>query len=77
MNANKSKSLLFSYKHDHPQFSNELNMHSTPIDSVVEHEHAPGRNFNYSNLSWKSHITLLHEKASTKLNLLKGLKYIL
>ena len=43
------------------------------IEDVTVHEHL-GLTLS-SNLSWRAHILKIHQKASTKLNLRKQLKY--
>lgn len=72
MNASKLKTLLFSTKRStayHPPliFDNKI------IEEVESHSHL-GITLTKS-LSWRTHILTIHQKASKKLNLLKGLKF--
>ena len=72
INPSKTKSIIFSVKRvkpSHPDlyFNNEM------IDNVSNHKHL-GVTI-CSDLSWRIHIFNVYEKASKKLNLLKGLKF--
>lgn len=72
INPDKTKSVTFSVKklksvHPTLYFANE------PIEIVSNHKHL-GVTLS-SNLSWRAHIFNVYEKASKKLNLLKGLKF--
>ena len=72
INSSKTKSITFSakrYKVKHPT----LVFDNAPIEEVNCHKHL-GVTLS-SNLSWKAHILNIYEKASKRLNLLKGLKY--
>ena len=76
MNANKTKSMVFSSKRNKPDHPPPppppLIMDSVAIDDLAVHEHL-GLTLT-SNLSWRAHVLKLHQNASKKLNLLKPLK---
>ena len=68
----KTRSMTFSIKKDklnHPI----LSMSGCPIEEVVTHTHL-GLNLQ-NNMSWKSHIFSVYEKAFKRLNMLKLLKF--
>ena len=72
INAGKTKSTIFSTKRNKPQHQ-PLFHDNAPIDDVYSHKHL-GVTLT-SNLSWKPHILNIYEKASKRLNFLKGLKF--
>ena len=72
MNPSKTCSMTFSIKKDklnHPI----LSMSGCPIEEVVTHTHL-GLNLQ-NNMSWKSNIFSVYEKAFKRLNMLKLLKF--
>jgi hypothetical protein len=72
MNPSKTRSMTFSIKKDklnHPI----LSMSGCPIEEVVTHTHL-GLNLQ-NNMSWKSNIFSVYEKAFKRLNMLKLLKF--
>ena len=74
INPDKTESMIFSvkrYKVYHP----DLFFDNKKIVDVTQHSHL-GLTLS-SNLSWKAHILKVYEKACRRLNLLKGLKFIL
>lgn len=72
INAGKTESMIFSVKRHKPQHSS-LYYNNEVIKTVSNHKHL-GVTLS-SNLSWRAHILNIHEKASKRLNLLKGLKF--
>jgi len=74
MNASKTKSMTFSLKKDKP-FHPPLSMSGKTIEVIDTHEHL-GVSLS-SDITWKAHISKIYQKASKKLNLLKGLKLTL
>ena len=71
INPGKIKSIIFSVKRVKPSHP-DLYFNKEMIDNVSNHKHL-GVTI-CSNLSWRIHIFNVYEKASKKLNLLKGLK---
>ena len=72
INPTETKSIIFSTKRNkvkHPT----LVFDNVSTEEVNSHNHL-GVTLS-SNLSWKAHILNIYEKASKRLNLLKGLKY--
>lgn len=74
MNAKKTKAMTFSLKRGQSP-SPPLFLDNNRIELVKEHVHLGVTLM--SNLSWKSHILKIYQKAQNKLNLLKGLKFVL
>ena len=73
INPTKTESIIFSAKKlkvHHP----DLFFDNKKTVDVFQHNHL-GLTLS-SNLSWKAHILKVYEKACKRLNLLKGLKYI-
>ena len=68
MNAEKTESMIFSAKKDKP-FHPSLYLSNVLIKEVFQHEHL-GVTLTF-NLSWRSHILKIHQKASKRLNMLK------
>ena len=74
INAGKSRSMIFSikkHKPDHPP----LFLNQSIIPEVNSHCHL-GIELS-SDLSWHNHINTIYERASKRLNMLKGLKFLL
>ena len=63
MNETKTKSMVFSSKRDKPDHPS-LIMKGVAIEEVAVHEHL-GLTLS-SNLSWRSHVLKIHQKASRK-----------
>lgn len=72
MNADKTKNMIFSSKVNKP-IHPPLIMSNNIIEDVISHDHL-GVTLT-SNLSWRSHIWKIHQKASKKINMIKGLKF--
>ena len=72
MNAHKPESTVFSLKRDKPNHP-VLKLGDNVIKEVSIHKHL-GVLFS-NNMSWRSHTFNIHQKASKKLNLLKGFKF--
>ena len=78
MNSSKTKSIVFSAKRDKP-FHSPLFLNNTAIEDVDHHAHLGLILTN--NLSWKSQITEMHQKAAKRLNIhnvfyvLKAIKF--
>ena len=68
MNSSKTKSIVFSAKRDKP-FHSPLFLNNTAIEDVDHHAHLGF--ILTDNLSWKSQITEMHQKAAKRLNILK------
>jgi hypothetical protein len=68
MNAEKTESMIFSAKKD-KSFHPSLYLSNVLIKEVFQHEHI-GVTLTF-NLSWRSHILKIHQKASKRLNMLK------
>jgi hypothetical protein len=74
MNAEKTESMIFSAKKDKP-FHPSLYLSNVLIKEVFQHEHL-GVTLTF-NLSWRSHILKIHQKASKRLNMLKPMRLTL
>lgn len=74
MNASKTRSMIFSVKKIKPCHP-PLLLNNEIIPDVTSHCHL-GINLS-TDLSWHNHINIIHEKASKRLNMLKGLKFLL
>jgi hypothetical protein len=74
INPNKTESMIFSVKKFKPHHP-DLFFHGDIVANVSLHTHL-GVTLS-SNLSWKAHILKVYEKACKRLNMLKGLKYII
>ena len=72
MNPSKFRCMVFSLKHDEP-IHPALTLDGVHIKEVESHTHL-GLTFQV-NMSWRSHIQNIFEKASKRLNMLKSLKY--
>ncbi len=72
INPDKTKSIIFSTKRIKPSHPN-IYYNNQIIENVSNHKHL-GVTL-CPNLFWRSHIFYIYEKASKKLNLLKGLKF--
>lgn len=72
INPGKTKSMTFSAKRIKPRHP-MLYFNNETIEIVSNHKHLGV--ILSSNLSWRAHIFNVYEKASKKLNLLKGLKF--
>ena len=72
INPDKTKSIIFSTKRIKPSHPN-IYYNNQIIENVSNHKHL-GVTL-CPNLSWRAHIFHINEKASKKLNLLKGLKF--
>ena len=64
--------MTFSSKHIKPVHPT-LYLAFRPIEEVSYHKHLSV--FLAGDLSWRSHILKVHQKASKKLNMLRGLKF--
>ena len=78
MNESKTKSVFFFFfrvkklnPFTHPP--SPLIINNVVIEDVAVHKHL-GVTLSI-NLSWRAHVLQIHQKASTKLNLLKPMKY--
>jgi hypothetical protein len=74
MNAEKTESMIFLAKKDKP-FHPSLYLSNVLIKEVFQHEHL-GVTLTF-NLSWRSHILKIHQKASKRLNMLKPMRLTL
>lgn len=72
MNADKTKSIVFSTKQVKP-FHSPLMMKGKIIEALDSHSHL-GLILS-SNLSWREHIFYIHQKASKRVHMLKCLKF--
>jgi hypothetical protein len=72
MNADKTKSIIFSVKNIKP-FHPPLIINGNTIEDIDKHTHL-GLTLS-SNMSWREHILNIHQKASKRVHMLKGLKY--
>jgi hypothetical protein len=72
INPDKTKSMIFSLKRLRPNHP-PLFFNNNEIQEVFNHKHLGVTLL--SNLTWTAHIINIHEKASKRLNLLKGLKF--
>ena len=72
INSDKTKSMVFSTKRQKPLHP-QLKYDNQIIESVSNHKHL-GVTLS-SNLLWRTHVFNIYEKASKRLNLLKGLKF--
>ena len=70
-NATKTKSILFTRKHDID--IPVLNMNNIELENTCEHKHL-GLTFNHTG-TWKNHINEIYSKAFSRLNILRMLKY--
>jgi len=72
LNSSKTNSMVFTAKKNRPlHFTLYLN--NDIIEEVTSHKHL-GLTLS-SNMSWQDHIFCIYEKASKRLQMLKGLKY--
>ena len=72
MNASKTRTITFTVKKK-KAFHPTLRMNGKTIDEVFSHTHL-GLILT-SNLSWKSYILDIHQRASKRVNILKSIKY--
>ena len=72
MNSSKTKSLVFSAMRDKP-FHPPLFLNSTAMEEVAHHTHLGLRLTN--NMSWKTQIIEMHQKAAKRLNTLKAIQF--
>ena len=74
MNAEKTESMIFSAKKVKPLHP-PLYLSNVQINEIFHHEHL-GVTLTF-NLSWRSHILKIHQKASKRLNMLKPMRLTL
>jgi hypothetical protein len=72
MNVDKTKNMIFSSKINKP-IHPPLTLSNNVIEDVVSHDNL-GVTLT-CNLSWSSHIWKIYQKASKKINMIKGLKF--
>ena len=71
-NPKKTESMIISRKIE-PQFHPPLYFNNIPIKNVTTHKHL-GLNFS-NNGSWTTHINEIITKASSRLNIIRKLKF--
>ena len=71
-NANKTESILFSRKL-HKPIHPPLFLNNTTISEVQQHKHL-GLTFS-NNGTWKDHITIIKEKAWSRINIMRKFKF--
>ena len=72
LNASKTKTLTFSFRRAKPVHP-PLYLALRPIEEVASHDNL-GVTLSFD-LSWRPHILKIHQKASKRLNVLKGLRF--